>query len=58
MGQNIINTWGKRRWELRRNQLVCKLLDENKSMSRKEALRKANEMMNGMDNRPGKQTPR
>ncbi len=46
MGQNIISTWNRRRWELRRNRLVCKILEENRTISREEALRLANKRMN------------
>lgn len=36
-----------RNWRIRRSHLVCKLLDEDKSLPREEALRHANKMMRG-----------
>lgn len=36
-----------KQWRARRNKLVCKLLDENPRMLRREALEMANRMLRG-----------
>jgi hypothetical protein len=45
MGQNIISTAWARGWWQARNHLVCKLMDEDKSLTGREALKKANAIM-------------
>ena len=45
MGSVIIKVYKQRRWDRERNRIVCRLLEKDKFLSPRDALRMANQRM-------------